>query len=664
MILNDKKVTIESYGVTNETLFNIKQENVAHIFSILRNQLYSDKILAIIREYITNAIDAHVEANVTRPISITVPNGFINEFIIRDYGHGLSKEDITEIFASYGASTKRESNSFTGMLGIGSKSAFAYKNTFTIVSRHNGIETTYNAFIDESNVGKISEINSIPTTESGLSVHIAIGSSDVKQFETALIKFFKYIDYRPEFIGAEIKLPQLKSIVDGAWWKVVQIESDQWRRSKDICFVMGNVTYTSNTDTLSNQLNIDLRWLDYFSAFDIIINVPIGKIKPSASRESLEFNELTKKYLFDALYNLKLDLVNKIREKFEQCKTDYERHCTAYMLVDKFSNLVPFDVRRHLISIDGDFGAIDNSDDIKIKNTTRSFPYLLDKKSIPVMPNTRYIVYHNAEKITHINPRVTEYFEALPESDKVQNLVILKFETKEHMDSLMSHPSLQGAEFINASTLSFTKIIQSSLKSEDAKIYQFNRGCRLNLETWKPAKSTPPHDAIYVEISSFKPKRYKDNGNIDRVINALFNIGIKVENIYGVKTSDIKNVVQPNWIELKDYLSQQINQWKIDKKDMVRDYEYFVDSNAFQKELISDYDYLHYLKPNLDSYYKCSISLNELKSSMDAFNISLFKYNPPKEFERLYNRYPFMKAFECSMSYSDKKRLIKYLDMS
>jgi hypothetical protein len=228
----------------------------------------------------------------------------------------------------------------------------------------------------------------------------------------------------------------------------------------------------------------------------------------------------------------------------------------------------------------------------------------------------------------------------------------------------MSHPSLQGAEFINASTLSFTKIIQSSLKSEDAKIYQFNRGCRLNLETWKPAKSTPPLDAVYVEISSFKPKRYKDNGNIDRVINALFNIGIKVENIYGVKTSDIKNVVQPNWIELKDYLSQQINQWKINKKELVRDYEYFVDSNAFQKELISDYDYLHYLKPNLDSYYKCSISLNELKSSMDAFNISLFKYNPPKEFERLYNRYPFMKAFECSMSYSDKKRLIKFLDMS
>ena len=65
MILNDKTV-VYSEGVLNESSFNIKEENVAHIFSILRSQLYSDKIGAIIREYITNAIDAHTEANVSQ----------------------------------------------------------------------------------------------------------------------------------------------------------------------------------------------------------------------------------------------------------------------------------------------------------------------------------------------------------------------------------------------------------------------------------------------------------------------------------------------------------------------------------------------------------------------------------------------------------------------
>jgi hypothetical protein len=49
---------------------------------------------------------------------------------------------------------------------------------------------------------------------------------------------------------------------------------------------------------------------------------------------------------------------------------------------------------------------------------------------------------------------------------------------------------------------------------------------------------------------------------------------------------------------------------------------------------------------------------------MSEFEIEIFKYNPPKEFNDLYERYPFTRAFQCSMSYSDKMRLVKYLDMS
>ena len=76
MIIAEKNPPVIKSGIGTESHFNIKDENVAHIFSILRNQLYSDKIGAIIREYITNAIDAHVEANVDRPITVTLPSIF------------------------------------------------------------------------------------------------------------------------------------------------------------------------------------------------------------------------------------------------------------------------------------------------------------------------------------------------------------------------------------------------------------------------------------------------------------------------------------------------------------------------------------------------------------------------------------------------------------
>ena len=44
-------------------------EDRQYIIEILRSKLYSDKILAVTREYSTNATDAHDEANIpNKPI--------------------------------------------------------------------------------------------------------------------------------------------------------------------------------------------------------------------------------------------------------------------------------------------------------------------------------------------------------------------------------------------------------------------------------------------------------------------------------------------------------------------------------------------------------------------------------------------------------------------
>jgi hypothetical protein len=152
---------------------------------------------------------------------------------------------------------------------------------------------------------------------------------------------------------------------------------------------------------------------------------------------------------------------------------------------------------------------------------------------------------------------------------------------------------------------------------------------------------------------------------INGAINTLrASFGIKVPTIYGIKTADLEKTVQPTWIELKDYLLQQINEWKKNNPEQVRDYEYFKDSNAFQKELIGDFEPWNHLAPNLESYHRHQANYWEVGMALMHFNIEIFKYNPPKEFEALYERYPFTKAFQCSMSYSDKMRLVKFLDMS
>ncbi len=95
-------------------------------------------------------------------------------------------------------------------------------------------------------------------------------------------------------------------------------------------------------------------------------------------------------------------------------------------------------------------------------------------------------------------------FETLPSN--IHKLVVLKFNTSEQMNNFKNHPSFQGADFLDAGTLTFQNKYKTALKSEDAKIYQFQKNQHLNIESWKATHDTMPSDALYIEISSFKPK--------------------------------------------------------------------------------------------------------------------------------------------------------------
>ena len=131
--------TLQSRGIESSVKFGIKASGLHHILGILRNQLYSDKILAVLREYTTNAVDAHIMAGCPeRPVEVSLPTKLNLLFKVRDYGPALSDEEIQDVYAFYGESTKRTSNDVTGMLGIGSKSAFAYGDNFVINSYLDG----------------------------------------------------------------------------------------------------------------------------------------------------------------------------------------------------------------------------------------------------------------------------------------------------------------------------------------------------------------------------------------------------------------------------------------------------------------------------------------------------------------------------------------------
>lgn len=106
MLIKEEAREIERFSITNEKAFSIKATGKA--FKVLSSSLYKDKIRAVIRELSCNAYDAHIAAGKKDiPFLIHLPNPIEQFFLIRDYGTGLSQEDVENIYTTYFESTRQ-----------------------------------------------------------------------------------------------------------------------------------------------------------------------------------------------------------------------------------------------------------------------------------------------------------------------------------------------------------------------------------------------------------------------------------------------------------------------------------------------------------------------------------------------------------------------------
>ena len=316
MITTSTQTTLKQSDDFKSFQFGIKESGLSHIFNVLRNQLYSDKVLAVIREYSCNAVDAHVEiGKADVPIKVTLPTQMTPEFKVRDFGRGLTETEIAEIYAMYGESTKRGSNEQIGQLGLGCKSAFAYGDNFIINSFMDGTKTTYNAFIDPSDIGQISIMGREKTNEkSGVEIVIPVKSDDFQEFYDKAVTLFKHFKVVPDVRGAN--RDDLKRQLEKS--KVI-IEKDNWRLVEgDSHAIMGNISYPLD----SGALNIG--WQDERAELlssGVEIDFAIGDLEISASREALQYTDRTKKAIIKTLETIIKALPDALGEKFKECET-------------------------------------------------------------------------------------------------------------------------------------------------------------------------------------------------------------------------------------------------------------------------------------------------------------------------------------------------------
>ena len=283
MIINSapqNEAVLSNVGEIGE--FRIR--NSAKAFSILSSGLYANKIRAIVRELSCNAVDSHVAANKqSTPFDVHIPNTLEPWFAIRDYGTGLSHEQVTQIYTTYFESTKTASNEFIGALGLGSKSPFSYTDNFTVTAIQNGKKGIYSAFINEAGVPSIAKMMTEDTDEpAGVEVKFSVNDRyDFDKFRQEARYVYKYFKLQPVVSGSAgfaVDIPEYdsKDIIPGV---------HQYKGGQRSVAIMGNIAYPVDIPQADQALG-ELRQL---LNCGLEMHFGIGELDFQASREGLSY---------------------------------------------------------------------------------------------------------------------------------------------------------------------------------------------------------------------------------------------------------------------------------------------------------------------------------------------------------------------------------------
>lgn len=300
-------------GALDSGAFTIKANGKA--FRTLIDGLYSDKERAVVRELWSNAFDSHVDAGkVDTKFDCHLPNVWEPHFSVRDYGVSLSHEDVMKLYTTVFESTKEDSNDVVGKLGLGSKSPFAYTDTFTVTARLDGEKRVYSALIGTDGIPTINLLHRENTDEDqGLEISFPVKEDDFRIFRRAAERVMAGFTHIPNVTGTDdffISTPETLSEGNGWWWNS---EGDGGARQGCVIYPFNEYSLPDLSDAARALTRVPL-----------IVDFPIGSVDITASRESLSYDEVTTKNITTRLEEVVADIVATHKVILESASSRWE----------------------------------------------------------------------------------------------------------------------------------------------------------------------------------------------------------------------------------------------------------------------------------------------------------------------------------------------------
>jgi hypothetical protein len=689
--------------------------NSAKAFNILSSGLYANKIRAIVRELSCNAVDSHTAAGKQdTPFDVHLPNSLEPWFSIRDYGTGLSHDQVTNIYTTYFESTKTASNEFIGALGLGSKSPFSYTDNFTVTAIKDGVKGIYTAFINEQGVPSIAKMMDEHTTEpAGVEVRFAVEERyDFDKFRQEAKSVYEYFKLRPVISGNQefkFKDPEYKEkdIIPG-----VHYHTDGQRSYA----IMGNIKYPIEVPNAEKSLG----GLHGLLNCGLVMEFNIGELDFQASREGLSYIPQTIEAIKNKLVALNAQLAihiaieaDKITNLWDRALYLSKRHndnlfiqaVVKYTIDTKFELFSPTTSRWNALktfkmpvsdlaskynivvrsfSKNRSYAACSTNKPKNSYITTSAGNTLSSEWEIQVSEDIYFVVNDTKVGATERakfhwkNSKSTAYQSTVYVVEAVDKNK--PFNTKAFFAELSSPPE---AKIMLASSLLEKE--RASGIGQNVTIMRLeegrSRGWRDRAEmVWRDGGKASAFDSkqtyYYLPLSG-----YKNLGTVEDIKQLEIHLrksGIYTDHIYGVRKTDIEWVkTQKNWVNLDEHIAgklaklgqsdvmglvkqsidwKELYQYNATKHIANTSSPYLVLFNTFKDVKESDEKMRQSLEW-LCRQYKVATSTNVDPASL------IDKYN--KEVEAIFKRYPLIKSLsKYSTEGADLAEYINLIDQT
>lgn len=349
-------------------------ENTGAIFSILTESVYSMPRMAGIREIISNALDANTRTNSEVPIKIKTPSALDPVFSVRDFGPGLTSDEIRDLYTSLGSSSKKEIENEIGFFGIGALSPLAYVEQFTVKSYKNGTVTLYSIFGGEDGVPQVAAINSEKTDQhNGLEVSYSIKREEITPFCEDIKYSLAFI--KPELFECALKVEYFKSVLSNATNLSLKIEdrvfiithsyADYNNKLLKNMIVMGGVAYDIDYNLVERSNILNGRY--------VIVEAPLGAVSVQASREKLKMNAKTVAYAKSVLRYIEANIEKEVQGQIDR-SYNYRDALNIYTRMN-IVKLKPMKWRDHDLSMEYLKEQLKKNFTLKLKNRKAYVPY-------------------------------------------------------------------------------------------------------------------------------------------------------------------------------------------------------------------------------------------------------------------------------------------------